>query len=65
MDAPQSVPGLQLTATRHKPAFVKPFTPVEGPTVWYGKDLTVEVRITAHKVVSPASKGQLLRDQPL
>lgn len=37
------VPNLQLTAKEFKPAFVKPFTPVEGPTVWYGKDITAEV----------------------
>eukprot|EP00884_Botryococcus_braunii_P021204 jgi/Botrbrau1/7768/Bobra.0159s0196.1 len=33
---------LQLTATENKPAYVKPYHPVEGPTVWYGKDINLE-----------------------
>ena len=35
--------GIELTATQKKPAFVKPFTPVAGPTVWYGHELQPKV----------------------
>ncbi|EIE18633.1 Clavaminate synthase-like protein [Coccomyxa subellipsoidea C-169] len=30
---------LKTTATTDKPAFVIPFKPIDGPTVWYGGDL--------------------------
>ena len=36
--------GVTITAKTHQPAFVKPFHIIDGPTVWYGQDLTPEVR---------------------
>jgi hypothetical protein len=33
---------LKTTAITDKPAFVEPFKPIEGPTVWYGEDLDVQ-----------------------
>lgn len=36
--------GVKTTAETHQPAFVKPFHTIDGPTVWYGQDLTPEVR---------------------
>jgi hypothetical protein len=36
--------GVKLTATSQKPAYVEPFHPIDGPTVWYGQDITVKVR---------------------
>lgn len=37
---------LKTTAITDKPAFVEPFKPIEGPTVWYGEDLDVQVSIS-------------------
>lgn len=34
---------VKVTAVTDKPAFVEPFKPIEGPTVWYGGDLDVQV----------------------
>ena len=36
--------GVTITAKTHQPASVKPFHIIDGPTVWYGQDLTPEVR---------------------
>ena len=36
--------GVQLTAFEHKPAFVQQGRKIESPTVWYGGELTAEVR---------------------
>ncbi len=44
MDTPAAFNGIQLTATDEQPAFVKPGTPIKSPTVWYGQDITAEVR---------------------
>lgn len=39
--------GVKLTAVKHEPAFVTPFKPIEGPTVWYGGDISVEASCTS------------------
>lgn len=43
MGVAEEFPSVEMTATSKSPAFVEPFKPIDGPTVWYGKDLTVEV----------------------
>ncbi len=47
--------GVKLTAVKHEPAFVTPFKPIEGPTVWYGGDLSVQASytfVTSHVVAT-------------
>ena len=36
--------GVTITAKTQQPASVKPFHIIDGSTVWYGQDLTPEVR---------------------
>ena len=49
----EQVTGVKVTAVTDQPAFVEPFKPIEGPTVWYGGDLAAQV--DAHMMCLPFS----------